>query len=507
MVAASKTKKSSSTRTGRATKVSKRLPKKAASKSVTIKKKSSVAASGSTKASTKKKAVSKKKVSSQGATPATNAGKLDLFKRFIRENHDKYLKDPNITSLGIGYKVVNGKTSKTPVVQFSVERKVAPESVGAVSDLPIPSTIEYEGIQIPTDVVQRSYKPSYQLVEKTTKDVRKARNDPLVPGISISHFKSSAGTLGALVRNRQTGDVVMLSNWHVLHTRQGKIGDAIVQPGPHDDNRVERNRIGELLRSHLGLAGDCAIASIDGRKFDEKILGLGVPVRRLAKPQLGDKVVKSGRTTAITYGIITRIETITKLDYGDGKEEQIGGFEIGPDEKRPAALNEISKPGDSGSIWLATSKNGAPSDIAIGLHFAGDAEDSDGEYALACCVHAVFEKLEIDPLPSAPSLQGVTITEDAVSELRTGFRNDFLRFEVPDPRFEAKIGSDLARLSQTTRIDYCHFSVWLSKSRKFPRVVAWSIDGASIKKLDRSGIPFALDERGGLEKYQVGEDL
>ena len=150
---------------------------------------------------------------------------------------------------------------------------------------------------------------------------------------------------------------------------------------------------------------------------------------------------------------------------------------------------------------------GSPTDIAIGLHFAGEAEDSDGEYALACCVHAVFEKLEIDPLPSIAAKQEIPSLQDAASELRTGFKNDFLQFEVPDPRFEAKTSADLARLHQTARIDYCHFSVWLSKSRKFPRVVAWSIDGSSIKKLDRSGIPFALDDRGGLEKYQVGEEL
>ena len=36
--------------------------------------------------------------------------------------------------------------------------------------------------------------------------------------------------------------------------------------GPHDDNRVEQNRLGKLVRSHLGAAGDCAIATIeDGR--------------------------------------------------------------------------------------------------------------------------------------------------------------------------------------------------------------------------------------------------
>jgi hypothetical protein len=34
---------------------------------------------------------------------------------------------------------------------------------------------------------------------------------------------------------------------------------------------------------------------------------------------------------------------------------------------------------------------------ALGLHFGGDAEGSDGEFALACYAHSVFQKLEIEP--------------------------------------------------------------------------------------------------------------
>ena len=45
------------------------------------------------------------------------------MKRFIRANCDDYLRDPNITSLGIGRK--NGAPDGQLVVQFAVEQRVA----------------------------------------------------------------------------------------------------------------------------------------------------------------------------------------------------------------------------------------------------------------------------------------------------------------------------------------------------------------------------------------------
>lgn len=147
----------------------------------------------------------------------------------------------------------------------------------------------------------------------------------------------------------------MLSNWHVLHGPDGTLGDDLVQPGPHDDNRTDRNRLGRLTRSHLGVAGDCAIATIDDRTFDTEILELGVVPDQLGEPELGDRVVKSGRTTGVTRGVVRRVDTIAKLDYGGTVgERNIGCFEIGPDPDHPAPEEEISRGGDSGAVWMFT---------------------------------------------------------------------------------------------------------------------------------------------------------
>ncbi|MGV2953414.1 DNA/RNA non-specific endonuclease [Glutamicibacter sp. AGC46] len=55
-------------------------------------------------------------------------------------------------------------------------------------------------------------------------------------------------------------------------------------------------------------------------------------------------------------------------------------------------------------------------------------------------------------------------------------------------------------------IPYTHFSLSLGKSRRLARWVAWNIDGASTKRLSRSGIDFAKGPRLP-EGFQSGNEL
>jgi hypothetical protein len=109
------------------------------------------------------------------------------------------------------------------------------------------------------------------------------------------------------------------------------------------------------------------------------ILGLKTVVGRLGIAQLDDRVVKSGRTSGVTFGMVTRVEVITKMNYGQGVTASIGGFEIGIDPRNRPSTGEISQGGDSGSCWMAIETGTRATDIMLGLHF-GDAEDSDDEF-------------------------------------------------------------------------------------------------------------------------------
>ena len=451
-----------------------------------------------TVSSTRKK--SKKKKSSRAKGKKADP-KITALREFIRTKGPEYLEDPNITSLGIGYKVVKGKRTKTLCVQFTVKSK--PEETGAmpesISTSLIPETLTIGGNQIATDILQREYRPSFELLDADTiveqVSERKRRQDPVFPGISVSHPLGTAGTLGMVVYDDANGTPYMLSNWHVLHTARGAIGDSIVQPGPFDDNDIDENFAGELVRSHLGAAGDCAIATISGRGFDTNIFQLDVTPTRLAKVELDDKVIKSGRTTDVTVGVVRRIEVLASISYSGMGNVAIGAFEIEPKSDASNSF-EISMGGDSGSVWMIADANDAPTDILVGLHFAGESGSNPDEHALACYAHSVMKKLDI-------SLEQ-NVEPDSIAP--TGYQESFLSESAPLPSLSRSASRDSFAFEGSPILKYTHFSVIQSKGRRLPRLVAWNIDGSDMKRISRRGIRFRLDPRVPSE-FQAGNEL
>ncbi|MFI9584339.1 DNA/RNA non-specific endonuclease [Streptomyces sp. NPDC052236] len=440
--------------------------------------------------------VAKKKTAASNNAPEQDKLVASL-RQFIRTKGQKYLTDANVTSIGIGYGKKGGKPTKEITLQFTVDTKAKPEALAALKTTPIPETITVDGVEVPTAVIQRSYKPQFLVVSEVESPVRKRRLSPILPGASVGHVKASAGTIGCIVFDKNDGTPYILSNWHVLHGARGELGENIVQPGRHDDNRVAQNRLGTLKRSHLGIAGDCAVATIEDRHFSGEILELDVVPEELGEPELGDKVIKSGRTTGVTHGVVRRIETLARLDYGGTVGVQtIGCFEIELDPANRPDNGEISQGGDSGAVWMFKTANGRPGKVLAGLHFAGEGETSLDEHALACLPRSVFEKLEI-------SLQRPSVEEAAVIQ---GYNPTFLGDRIDTPRLGAAIKDDAVQLNGSDVIPYTHFSLAFSASRGFAFWVAWNIDGSTLQRLPRTGIKFDKDPRLP-DDVQVGNEL
>jgi endonuclease G len=74
------------------------------------------------------------------------------------------------------------------------------------------------------------------------------------------------------------------------------------------------------------------------------------------------------------------------------------------------------------------------------------------------------------------------------------------------PKLSNPQRNDAFKLNGSELIHYTHFSLALSKSRRFAYWVAWNIDGGRLKKLSRKGIKFDFDPRIQ-ENFQVGNDL
>lgn len=325
----------------------------------------------------------------------------------LRAQAQVWLEWPNVTSVGVGYKVVEGKVTDEISVQVTVAEKVSPAALKSRGFPSLPPCLTTpDGRTVPVDVVQRAYRPSHVVVPEPVAPVpppamaprvrRRRRLTRVMPGISVGHVDALAGTIGAIVYDNRTGRACVLSNAHVLEGGSGRPGDVVVQPGRSDDSDIANNALGRLVRSHRGLAGDCAIATIEQRLFEEKLFELGVAPKRLARVALGDRVTKSARTTGVTRGIVVRIGVVIRHNYGGtiGVRE-IGGFEIGPNPAALAPNGKICDGGDSGALWMIE-ENGAVSNIAAGLHFAAQSDAATGiDHALAGNIDSIFERLDV----------------------------------------------------------------------------------------------------------------
>ena len=80
---------------------------------------------------------------------------LVALREFLRTEGEVYLDDPNVTSIGIGYKTTSGRRTPELCVQFTVvEKHGDPEALTALGTTPVPLTIPIAGIEVATDVVQ-----------------------------------------------------------------------------------------------------------------------------------------------------------------------------------------------------------------------------------------------------------------------------------------------------------------------------------------------------------------
>ncbi len=160
--------------------------------------------------------------------------------------HEKnLLNKPNVVGVGVGYKDKDGVPTDEVAVVVLVERKkplaaLQPEEV-------IPR--ELEGMR--TDVLE--------IGQIWANQTPKERFRPVIPsGVSIGHYKITAGTLGTMVKDKRTGDMFVLSNNHVLaNCNDAMLGDAILQPAAMDGGLNPADVVAKLERYvKLGFIGD-----------------------------------------------------------------------------------------------------------------------------------------------------------------------------------------------------------------------------------------------------------
>jgi len=336
---------------------------------------------------------------------------VELFRehrQLIRFAALPYLHTEGVTSVGIGYKQIGNRLTREVSVQFTVRRKLSMRDLRSTAAVPFPDHFALPGgRKIRVDVLERRYRLTpldpdavATLPADPLAGLRRSRMDPIRPGASIGRVGTGAGTIAAVVYGANNTPY-LLSNWHVLAGPRSSYGDPVFQPGSIDDSDESVCVVGQLVRRHLSLAGDGAICSIQGRAFNPSILGLDVVPQRSAVAVLDDLVVKSGRTTGVTHGVIVRSHVVATLSYPQG-DRDIGGFEIQRNAAYPSGPGGICEQGDSGSLWMVDAQPPFPGvDTAVGLQVcAAEHPDEQKEIALACNLHSILDKLKVSLVPA-----------------------------------------------------------------------------------------------------------
>lgn len=308
----------------------------------------------------------------------------------LQKNKRKILSMKNVVGVGIGYKESLEASTGAPKMGVVVLVKYKLPETELEAHHVVPKQID----GVITDVIEVG---ELRLLGRTE------RGGPAQPGRSIGHYKITAGTFGAVVKDRQSEELLILSNNHVLANgtngkdNKAKLGDPILLPGPHDGGSLEKDVIGRLYKfqpvekvfaqsscaraasaefwanalcqfvapqykikvmrqTEDGNTIDAALAKpLDPEKLDSKILEIG-EVKGVADAEVGMEVTKSGRTTGVTEGIIKAINATVQVDMGDGEEAVFHDQII---------ASPMSQGGDSGALVLDKQKR------AVGLLFAG----------------------------------------------------------------------------------------------------------------------------------------
>jgi hypothetical protein len=211
------------------------------------------------------------------------------------------------------------------------------------------------------------------------------RKRPAGPGASIGHVNTRGGTLGAVVKDKKSGALLILSNNHVLANcssgtdGRARAGDPIFQPsirdgGIYSDIIARLYKWVPLVENEKNLVDAAVAIPLSQRLICSDIQGVG-RVKGVAFGKAGMEIKKVGRTSGLTFGEIIEENYETTITF-EGKKYVFS-------DQLVASLP--CREGDSGSIVLDSNNR------AVGLLFA-----AEGGYGVINRIQYVIELLGIE---------------------------------------------------------------------------------------------------------------
>jgi hypothetical protein len=359
---------------------------------------------------------------------------LDEVKQAKSIHKSAILSKPNVVGVGVGYKTSGKSISSELSVVVLVRQKVP--LAGLQPNEIVPQ--ELQGVR--TDVME--------VGDLRSLWVRTNRWRPAPAGVSLGHYKVTAGTFGCVVRDKTSGERLILSNNHVLaNGNEAQVGDPILQPAPADGGgtandiiaRLERfypirfttapascniaqsyakfgNFLAQMMKSQHQVQAfqaapgavnliDAALARpIENAAILDEILEIGA-ISGVRQANLGMLVRKSGRTTAFTTGEISVLDATVTIGYGPDRSATF---------EQQIVTRAMSSGGDSGALLVD-----AGSQNAVGLLFGGSDQAS-----IFNPIQAVLDQLNVEflkPVVSAKDLPPQAATK--IQQVRLAYQD------------------------------------------------------------------------------------
>ncbi len=164
----------------------------------------------------------------------------------------------------------------------------------------------------------------------------------------IVNSKGVPGTLGCIAYLRESGEPVILSNWHIIFGKNAAVNDKVWQVEENEQSLTElgkviAGKIGNIWFHNWEFFIDCAISTISSPKITVSL----PQITGHAEARAGEKVYKAGAATGLTKGTIMDVQYANQAIVDGHIITAKNQLLIHSDNRTPFSIN-----GDSGAAVL-----------------------------------------------------------------------------------------------------------------------------------------------------------
>jgi len=321
---------------------------------------------------------------------------------YLKENKRTLEAVNKVKQTGVGFKIQNGKImTDTVAMIFFVRFKPKINALRRLNIEPLPKEID----GIPTDVIEVPTGFATRIVRQNLRIATPddSRYRPIPGGVAMINAREPAtGTLGLIVQKRKTNEYFACTNNHVGANEDveglpplAQKGDPWIQPGAHGNGHAPQDtfatlerwgRMNTVLENHYDFSIGKVIDGADVRPYYMQEVG---EISGIADIELGDIVLKRGRTTRLRRGMVTAVGINDVQVSYQGRpcpfDDQVAI--VGTPESLPFSLA-----GDSGSFVVSEE---SPHAVKAQL-FAGG-EDNEGiDITIASPIRKIIGDFDVD---------------------------------------------------------------------------------------------------------------